>query len=142
MLSPGLDTACITVSWNGLSGTVTGIHIHDGMPGQDGSVLNDLDAFVSGNRVATMYTGASLTKQWKGKLFSSQLYINIHTAANAGGEISGQVWLGSGCYAATAGIENMFYNTTNTNISVYPNPANDIVNLVLLEGVSKGTTSV
>ncbi len=113
VLSPALDTACITISWNGLSGAITGIHIHEGMPGQAGNVVNDLDPFVSGNHVSTMFTGSKLTPQWIGKLLSSQLYINIHTAANGGGEIRGQL-MPSTDWSFAAPMDSKQAGTTST----------------------------
>ncbi|MDZ4758926.1 MAG: CHRD domain-containing protein [Bacteroidota bacterium] len=112
MLSRGLDTACINISWNGLSGTLTGIHTHEGMPGQSGNVVNDLSAYVSGNHLSATFTGATLTKQWIAKLLSNQLYVNIHTAANPNGEIRGQLMVSTD-WSFVAQLDNVQAATTS-----------------------------
>ena len=85
------DSACINASFTGLSGPVTGMHIHDGLPGVNGPVLIDLTPFVSGNRMTMLLTGLDLTDSTLAQLLSGQYYINIHTAANPNGEIRGQL---------------------------------------------------
>ncbi len=65
-------------------------HIHQGFAGQNGSVLVplDQDALDAGHWSATgvMFDAAELTDYLDGRL-----YVNLHTPANPGGEIRGQV---------------------------------------------------
>ncbi|MBK8146388.1 MAG: CHRD domain-containing protein [Bacteroidetes bacterium] len=88
-----MDTAKIQVTVNGLSGGITGIHIHEGKKGSSGAVVTDLATKLVGNTSQLLIAGTSLTKTWISKLLSGQYYINIHTLANPGGEIRGQLTL-------------------------------------------------
>ncbi len=95
MLNSTRDTLCVNISVTGLSGPITGIHIHEGAAGTNGSVLLNLSTFVSGNRIQARLTGADASAANVAKLLSGQLYVNVHTAANPGGEIRGQLSLES-----------------------------------------------
>lgn len=85
------DTLCFEMTATGLSGAITGIHIHDGAAGSNGPVLIDMMPYLTGNRLKGTLTGSSLTSSLITKMFSGQLYLNLHTAANASGEIRGQI---------------------------------------------------
>ncbi|GCD79912.1 CHRD domain-containing protein [Schleiferia thermophila] len=93
LLNSTRDTACIDITVTGLSGPITGIHIHEGDPGMNGPVVIDLTPFVSGFRISTILTGMQLTQQTISKLLSGKYYINVHTAAHPAGEIRGQIYL-------------------------------------------------
>ncbi len=81
----------IDVSVAGLSGAITGIHLHEGAPGTNGGVVYNLTPFVNGNRVKTVLK--NLTPADVQKFLSGAFYLNVHTAANPNGEIRGQVIL-------------------------------------------------
>lgn len=85
------DTLCFDMTATGLSGAVTGIHIHDGVAGTNGPVLIDMMPYLDGNHLKGMFTGATLTSSVIEKMFAGELYLNLHTAANANGEIRGQI---------------------------------------------------
>lgn len=85
------DTMCLEMTATGLSGAITGIHIHDGVAGTNGPVLVNLTPHVTGTRVKATITGADLTDTLIWKMFNSELYLNLHTAMNANGEIRGQI---------------------------------------------------
>ena len=87
------DTLCITVTVNGLSGPITGAHIHEGKPGVSGPIVKDLVPFLSGNSLQATLSGAGLSGLSMPKMFAGDYYINVHTAANPGGEIRGQIML-------------------------------------------------
>jgi hypothetical protein len=87
------DTLCVTMTVNGLSGPITGAHIHEGPVGVSGPISVDLVPFLSGNSLQATLTGATLASLDKEDLFGGQYYINVHTAANPGGEIRGQILL-------------------------------------------------
>ncbi|RYD57925.1 MAG: CHRD domain-containing protein [Sphingobacteriales bacterium] len=87
------DSMCIEMTVNGLSGPITGAHIHEGMMGTNGSVVLDLMPFLNGNRIKGAVAGAAITPQLIDKMFRSMFYINVHTAANPNGEIRGQILL-------------------------------------------------
>lgn len=76
------------VTHSGLSGPVTGAHIHGPAgPGQNASVLIPFT-----NVGASPITGeARVTPEQLGQLRSGQWYVNLHTARNPNGEIRGQL---------------------------------------------------
>lgn len=85
------DTLCFEMTATGLSGAITGIHIHEGATGVNGGVLVDLMPYQSGNRIKGTISGSTLTPSLVQKMFAGQLYLNLHTAANMNGEIRGQI---------------------------------------------------
>lgn len=98
------DTMCVNISVNGLTGPITGIHVHEGAPGVSGGVVTDLTPYVNGNNVSAMLTGTDLTSAMVAKYLKGDYYVNVHTTANAGGEIRGQLWLETD-YAYTAMLD-------------------------------------
>ncbi|MFN0213142.1 MAG: CHRD domain-containing protein [Saprospiraceae bacterium] len=86
------DRSTITVHgvFSGLSGLVTACHIHSGLEGVNGPVFTNFSSNVDGNSLnATIATPANLLT----KALKKELYLNVHTAANPGGEIRGQLVL-------------------------------------------------
>jgi hypothetical protein len=86
------DTASKTLTWtvtfDGLTGPATAAHFHGpAAPGQNAGV-----ALLIGNNPTSPAKGtATLTDAQAADLAAGRWYINIHTAANRGGEIRGQV---------------------------------------------------
>jgi CHRD domain/Secretion system C-terminal sorting domain len=93
MLNNTRDELCVNIAVTGLSGPITGAHIHDGAMGMSGSILIDLSSGISGNQITLTITSADLTSMVLSKLILGETYINIHTAANPSGEIRGQIML-------------------------------------------------
>lgn len=89
-LSKNRDSLFIQASFNGLSGAIDGAHIHEGAAGTNGSVIFDLSAGISGNRIKI---GIPISVAQRSKLLGGSYYLNIHTAANPNGEIRGQIKL-------------------------------------------------
>jgi len=85
------DEIMVNVSVNGLSGPITGIHIHEGAAGTNGGVVFNLTDFIEGNRISTTLTG--FTTDQLAKMIRGEYYLNVHTAANPDGEIRGQIAL-------------------------------------------------
>lgn len=87
-----LDTATKTltykVSWKGLTGPATMAHFHGpAAAGHNAPVLIPL-----GNNPTSPITGsAQLTDAQIKDFMDGKVYVNVHTAANPGGEIRGQV---------------------------------------------------
>jgi hypothetical protein len=79
------------VSWTGLTGNVTNMHFHGpALPGVSAGValaMPGWPATPSGTHSGTL----TLTQAQEADLMSGKWYWNIHTAANGGGEIRGQV---------------------------------------------------
>ena len=86
------DAASKKLSWklsySGLTGPATAAHFHGpAAPGANAGVK-----VASPNATATPVEGsATLTDEQAADLMAGKLYINVHTAANPGGEIRGQV---------------------------------------------------
>ncbi len=108
-LNGNRDTLCLNINFTGLSGVPTGIHIHDGITGANGSVALDLAPFISGNKVTAVITGNTLSQAFIAKLLNGGFYINIHTTANPNGEIRGQLWPETdwAFYTALTGLEQV-----------------------------------
>jgi len=90
-LAAGSNVLTWSVTYSGLSGPATGAHFHGpAMPGQNAAVVVPLGA-----PLASPITGsAALTPGQAADLIAGKWYVNVHTAANPGGEIRGQVSVG------------------------------------------------
>ena len=93
----GLVTATVVgneVTINGvfdsLSGPVTACHFHKGAAGKTGGTFTSFLANVRGNRI---YAKVTLTNAQIGDMIEDSVYFNVHTQANGGGEIRGQMSL-------------------------------------------------
>jgi hypothetical protein len=87
-----LDTATgkltYTVQWSGLTGPATMAHFHGPAPvGQNAGVEINLGQ----NPVSAIHGTATLTAAQQADLQAGNMYVNVHTAANKGGEIRGQL---------------------------------------------------
>ncbi|MBK9722491.1 MAG: CHRD domain-containing protein [Saprospiraceae bacterium] len=72
----------------GLSGPATAAHIHQGPTGANGPVIADLNA---GPFIAGTIEDPIIVEDVLFSIFFTGAYVNIHTAANPGGEIRGQL---------------------------------------------------
>ncbi len=102
---PGLDTQAtaqaslmVNLVTGDLQGdlTITGLtataaHIHDSFAGTSGPVLVGLDQDAVNLSLFTVPAGAMLDAAGVDRLLAGALYVNVHTAANPGGEIRGQI---------------------------------------------------
>ncbi len=86
-LYPDTRALNYTVEYAGLSGPATAAHIHGpAAMGANGPVA------VPFATAATPIKGsATLTPAQEDALIAGQTYVNVHTAANPGGEIRGQI---------------------------------------------------
>ena len=108
-LVPGIGTGFFVLNSNatqlyynitvdGLSGPITAGHFHDAAAGSAGGVVKTL-SFVNNNAIGVWSStdaAQPLTDSLLSDLLDGRLYINVHTTANPGGEIRGQVLLKSG----------------------------------------------
>jgi predicted small lipoprotein YifL len=76
-----------SVTTTGVPGTAA--HIHMAAPGQNGPVIIPL--VKSGDNVWTVPAGAKLTDAQYEAYKAGNLYVNVHTEVNKGGEIRGQL---------------------------------------------------
>ena len=67
----------------------TAAHIHDGAPGRNGPVIVPLVR--TSENVWSVPAGAKLTDAQHERYRAGNLYVNVHSAANRGGEIRGQL---------------------------------------------------
>ena len=116
------DTLFVQAAFSGLSGPITGAHVHEGAPGVAGAIITSLVPMVRGNRLSGYLTGATLTPAMLAKYVRGQYYINVHTAANGSGEIRGQIRLESetGIIAILTGAQETPAVTTNaTGLGIF-----------------------
>jgi Cu/Zn superoxide dismutase len=92
-LNASMDTLCVTITVNGLSGDIVGAHIHEGMVGMNGGVLVNFTDNIEGNSIKSTLTGEAITPELLEAMFNEGLYFNIHTEDNPSGEIRGQIIL-------------------------------------------------
>jgi CHRD domain len=85
------DTASKKLSWkgnvSGLSGPATAAHFHAAEAGKNGGVAVP----IAGADKGTFEGSATLTDEQAADLMAGKWYVNVHTAANKGGEVRGQV---------------------------------------------------
>jgi CHRD domain-containing protein len=85
------DTASKKLSWKGsvtgLSGPATAAHFHSGEAGKNGGVVVP----IAGADKGSFEGSATLTDAQAEELMAGKWYVNVHTAANKGGEVRGQV---------------------------------------------------
>lgn len=101
LLSEDMSELMVNINVDGLSGPITGAHIHQAVAGENGDVVINLSDFISGNKIQTTLTSFDLEP-----FLNGEYYINIHTDANAGGEIRGQIMLETD-WNFTAAVDGM-----------------------------------
>ena len=93
-ISYNVDTRVLqwTVTYSSLSGPATGGHFHGpAMPGANAPVALGF----SGSLASPITGNAVLNPAQSADLLAGRWYVNLHTAANPGGEIRGQVVVGN-----------------------------------------------
>jgi hypothetical protein len=89
-LTATYDTTTKKLSWKGnytgLTGPATAAHFHAGDPGKNGGVVVPITPNTS-----PFEGSATLTDAQAADLLAGKWYVNVHTDANKGGEIRGQV---------------------------------------------------
>ena len=80
-------------NWTGLTGNVTNMHFHGpALPGVSAGVALGMPGFPTTNSATGTHSGTlTLTQAHEADLFAGKWYWNVHTSANGGGEIRGQV---------------------------------------------------
>ena len=76
-----------TVTTSGVVGVAA--HIHEGAPGKNGPVIVPMTK--SSDNTWTFAPGAKFTDAQYEAFKAGNLYVNVHSAANKGGEIRGQL---------------------------------------------------
>jgi hypothetical protein len=88
-----LDTTSGNLSWtinySGLSGPLTAAHFHG--PAAQGANAGVIVPITGGGATPPLSGMATLSPQQVADVLAGRWYVNVHTAANPGGEIRGQV---------------------------------------------------
>lgn len=89
-ISPDETRILVTMNWSGLTGNATMGHIHQAAAGANGPVIFNLSpaAAAAGSVIDRQFTPTAAQLS-NGK--ANGWYFNIHTGANPGGEIRGQI---------------------------------------------------
>jgi hypothetical protein len=134
------------VTYSGLSGTVNAAHIHTGAAGANGGVILPLTAGPSpmtGTLTAANFTASgSVTTfaQAVAAIRAGTTYFNLHTTANPGGEVRGQiVAAGDAYFADLAGSqENPPVNSaaTGSGIAVISADGSTVTYILTYSGLS------
>jgi hypothetical protein len=106
------------VSYSGLSGTATAAHIHGAATAEQAAgVLIDLAPFNGGAFGASgrLAGSVTLTDQQASLVRDGLTYVNVHTAANPGGEIRGQILSD----AAKAGAVDLIFQHEDYSIAIW-----------------------
>lgn len=95
-----------SVTFEGLTGEPTAVHVHQGHPGVTGPIHVDFAALLGALSTAGAISGAgvgTLPEELRRAMFEGELYVDVHTASNPEGEIRGKIVLRPGaCSCETA----------------------------------------
>ena len=89
------------ITFKGLTGAPTGAHIHRA----NGTIAVGL-TLASDNATGILLNNIALTPADYAELLAGTLYFNVHTMANPGGEIRGQIDVQGGVVASVASLDN------------------------------------
>jgi CHRD domain-containing protein len=92
------------ITFTGLTGAPNAAHIHTGARGVNGPPNVVTLTIASDNATATIPPDTKLTPTQYADLLAGNLYFNVHTVANGGGEIRGQI---DGTTGVTAGLATL-----------------------------------
>jgi hypothetical protein len=102
--NPRLKVFSYTIAWNGLSGTVTGIHIHGvadrgfvaipvpplaAYPSGIVQTITGFSTAASGSYSGSLFVDGTVVREQD--LLAGKFYVDIHTAAFPAGEVRGQI---------------------------------------------------
>jgi hypothetical protein len=97
VISADASTVTYLVTYSGLSGTLNASHIHTGAVGSNGGVILPITAGpspMSGTLTSAVFTASGAVTTFAQAVAAIQAgttYFNLHTSANPGGEIRGQI---------------------------------------------------
>lgn len=82
----------ITVPYSNLTGTLTASHLHKAPAGTNGAVIINLNP-TTGSSSGTISGTFTVDEMDEPDLIAGNVYINLHSTTNGGGEIRGQLAL-------------------------------------------------
>lgn len=86
------DTLSVSGDFSGLSSPQVGGHIHMAPAGENGDVIFPLNISADDDGLSGIFSlSTTLTPEQLSALNAGELYINIHSEMNSGGEIRGQI---------------------------------------------------
>ncbi len=100
-----------------LSGPITGFHLHQGVAGSAGPVVQNLEQFVKGNTVIVKLKAGD----YIAALRNGGIYVNIHTEAYPNGEIRGQL----------TPVKGIYFDTWMSGNQEVPAVTNDVIGLAI-----------
>jgi hypothetical protein len=113
-LNAAQTQALVTVQWSGTTGPLTVGHVHSGFFGANGPVVCDLSppTVAAGSVVDFLcaFSAAQISALKRGGF-----YINLHTAANPGGEIRGQILPSNALLARLNAAQEVAPNTSTAS---------------------------
>ena len=89
------------ITVNGLSGPITLAHFHNAPAGVNGGVVRTITGNFTGNTATGVWRNTDaepLTPALVAEIMAGNIYMNVHTAANGGGEIRGQLDVKAGIH--------------------------------------------
>jgi hypothetical protein len=139
-------TITYIITYSGLSGTVNASHIHTGAAGVAGPVILPITpgpSPMTGTLTAANFVaagGITSFAQAVAALRAGTTYFNLHTTANPGGEIRGQILPAGDAYFATlnASQENppLAETGTGTGLAVISADSNTVTYLITYNGLT------
>jgi len=146
VISADGSTITYIVTYSGLSGTLNAAHIHTGAAGSNGGVILPLTAgpspMVGTLTAANFSASGSVTSfaQAVAAIRAGTTYFNLHTTANPGGEVRGQIMAAGDAYFAdvNGAQENPPVATaaTGTGLAVISADGSTVTYLVTYSGLS------
>lgn len=138
VLNPDMTSLTYRITYAQLDSTFTAAHFHLGAAGVGGGVVQAIT--FNGNTAAGTWN--NIPDSILAKLFKEEIYINIHTAKNPGGEIRGQLIPvdGIGFAASLDGAQEtpnpITTNGTGTGYAILKNDGSEIEYKVTVAGLS------
>jgi glucose/arabinose dehydrogenase len=143
ILSLAGNTLRFSLNYRDLTGTATQAHIH-GPAGTGGSagILVDLEPFNGGafGSSGTLAGTVVLTDEQKAHLLAGRTYVNVHTVANPGGEIRGQLAPVLMTASVLGGYESPAVNTPASGLGTFMLVGTQLTYTVSFRGLSGPAT--
>jgi len=130
------------ITFTGLTGAPTGAHIHR----LNTTIVVGL-VQAADNATATVPAGTVLSAADYSELLAGYLYFNVHTAANSGGEIRGQITGTTGVTAGLATLNGSQESSTNVSTAtgrgtiVFDSTTRDILICYVTHNVTNTTVA-